>query len=311
MNNVIITGTSNGFGQLSAIAFAEQGYRVWATMRNAAGSNRERKELLEAAAGDIRVLDMDVADDASVEAAIAQVIEADGKVDVLINNAGIMYIGHTEAYSLEQAHEQMNVNYFGVIRTTQAVLPAMRRAGSGLIINTSSTAGRVAYPYFGTYGATKFAVEAYSQSLRYEMAPHGIDIALVEPGPFPTNLINSVQPEARRDVLDDYGPLTRRPGRHARLLRRLLHHRRRPRQRTRRRRLPGVGGRRARTAPDPDPRRHRARGPRTQPPLPTNPGQRRERTRTDRRTGPAMTHDRERPRNRRPVIHENAEVPHG
>jgi NAD(P)-dependent dehydrogenase (short-subunit alcohol dehydrogenase family) len=176
-------------------------------MRNADGPNREPKELLEAAAGDIRVLDMDVADDASVEAAIAGVIDSDGKVDVLINNAGIMYIGHTEAYSVEQAHEQMNVNYYGVIRTTQAVLPAMRRAGGGLIINTSSTAGRVAYPYFGTYGATKFAVEAYSQSLRHEMAPHGIDIAIVEPGPFPTNLINSVQPEARRHVLDDYGPL--------------------------------------------------------------------------------------------------------
>ena len=207
MNNVIITGTSSGFGRLSAIAFAEQGYQVWATMRNADGSNREPKKLLEAAAGDIRVLDMDVADDASVDTAIAQVIQADGKVDVLINNAGIMYIGHTEAYSVEQAHEQMNVNYYGVIRTTQAVLPVMRRAGSGLIINTSSTAGRVAYPYFGTYGATKFAVEAYSQSLRYEMAPHGIDIAIVEPGPFPTNLIESVQPEARQHVLDDYGAL--------------------------------------------------------------------------------------------------------
>jgi NAD(P)-dependent dehydrogenase (short-subunit alcohol dehydrogenase family) len=207
VDNIVITGTSSGFGLLSATAFAAQGHRVWATMRNADGSNREHKELLEAARGDIRVVDMDVADDASVEAAIAQVIESDGKVDVLINNAGIMYIGHTEAYSVEQAHEQMNVNYYGVIRTTQAVLPTMRRAGRGLIINTSSTAGRVAYPYFGTYGATKFALEAYSQSLRHEMVPHGIDIAIVEPGPFPTNLINSVQPEARRHVLDDYGPL--------------------------------------------------------------------------------------------------------
>src|SRR6056297_2964902 len=161
-NNIIVTGTSNGFGHLSALAFAEAGYRVWAAMRNADGSNRERRDLLEAAPGDIRVLDMDVVDDASVEAAITQVIDADGKVDVLINN-------------------------------------------------TSSTAGRVAYPYFGTYGATKFAVDAYSQSLRYEMAPHGIDIAIVEPGPFPTNLIESVQPEARQHVLDDYGPLEEVP----------------------------------------------------------------------------------------------------
>ena len=133
------------------------------------------------------------------------IIAEDAKVDVLINNAGIMYIGHTEAFSVAQAEEQMNVNYYGVIRTTQAVLPYMRKAGSGLIINTSSTAGRVSYPYLGTYGATKFALEGYSQSLRYEMAPHGVDIVIVEPGPFPTNLVHSIRPEARPEVLEEYG----------------------------------------------------------------------------------------------------------
>ncbi len=210
--NIVITGTSSGFGQLAATAFAKRGYRVWAAMRNSDGSNAENKRLLEEAEGDIRVIDMDVTDDASVSAAIDQVIESDGKVDALINNAGIMYVGHTEAYSVDQAAEQMDVNYYGVIRTTQAVLPHMRRAGKGLIINTSSNAGRIAYPYFGTYGATKFAVEGYSQSLHYEMAPHGVEIVVVEPGPFPTNLINSIQPEARAEILAEYGPLADVPG---------------------------------------------------------------------------------------------------
>jgi NAD(P)-dependent dehydrogenase (short-subunit alcohol dehydrogenase family) len=100
-----------------------------------------------------------------------------------------MYIGMTEAYSVAQAAEQMDTNYFGAIRAMQAVLPSMRAAGRGLIINTSSLAGRVSVPFFGTYCATKHALEAYSQSLRYEVAPFGIDVALVEPGPFPSNLL--------------------------------------------------------------------------------------------------------------------------
>jgi NAD(P)-dependent dehydrogenase (short-subunit alcohol dehydrogenase family) len=138
-------------------------------------------------------------------------ILADGPVDILINNAGIMYIGMTEAYSVAQAAEQMDTNYFGAIRAMQAVLPSMRAAGSGLIINTSSIAGRVSVPFFGTYCATKHALEAYSQSLRYEVAPFGIDVALVEPGPFPSNLLAAGKPPARADVLASYGDLGQVP----------------------------------------------------------------------------------------------------
>jgi short-subunit dehydrogenase len=118
-----------------------------------------------------------------------------------------MYIGMTEAYSVAQAAEQMDTNYFGAIRAMQAVLPSMRAAGRGLIINTSSLAGRVSVPFFGTYCATKHALEAYSQSLRYEVSPFGIDIALVEPGPFPSNLLAAGKPPARADVLASYGDL--------------------------------------------------------------------------------------------------------
>jgi NAD(P)-dependent dehydrogenase (short-subunit alcohol dehydrogenase family) len=118
-----------------------------------------------------------------------------------------MYIGMTEAYSVAQASKQMDTNYFGAIRAMQAVLPSMREAGRGLIVNTSSIAGRVSVPFFGTYCATKHALEAYSQSLRYELAPFGVDVALVEPGPFPSNLLAAGKPPARADVLSSYGKL--------------------------------------------------------------------------------------------------------
>jgi NAD(P)-dependent dehydrogenase (short-subunit alcohol dehydrogenase family) len=207
MKNVIITGSSNGFGLKAAKDFADKGYKVFATMRNPSGKNAGKKEELEDHSAHITVVDMDVTNDASVQQAIGGIIATEGKVDLLINNAGIMFIGITEAFSVDQAHEQMNANYYGAIRTMQAVLPAMRKAGSGLIINCSSIAGRISPPFFGTYTATKHALEGYSQALRYEVAPFGVDIAIVEPGPFGTGLLASGRPPALGDVLTAYGEL--------------------------------------------------------------------------------------------------------
>lgn len=129
-----------------------------------------------------------------------------GNIDVLINNAGIMYVGITEAFSVEQAKFQMETNYYGAIRVMQAVLPSMRKAGSGLIINTSSLVGRISPPFFGTYTATKHALEGYTQALRYEVSPFGVDIAMVEP-PFGTGLLASDQAPAHNEVLETYGQL--------------------------------------------------------------------------------------------------------
>ncbi len=204
--NVVITGASSGFGEGAVRAFADKGYRVWGTMRDIDGRNRRKREALLAHSPNIAIVEMDVTEDASVQAAFAEVLEA-GPVDVLINNAGIMYIGLTEAYGVDQAHAQMATNYYGAIRCTQAVLPGMRAAGAGLIINTSSIAGRICVPFFGTYCATKHALEAYSQSLRYEVAPLGVDVAMVEPGPFGTNLLAAGKPPARLDVITSYGAL--------------------------------------------------------------------------------------------------------
>lgn len=203
---VVVTGCSSGFGEGAVKAFADKGYRVWGTLRDAQGRNAGKKAALEAYSSHVSVIDMDVTDDASVAAAFAH-IHAQGPVDVLINNAGIMYLGITEAFSIAQAKEQMETNYYGAVRTMQAVLPAMRAAKSGLIINTSSLVGQISPPFFSTYSATKHALEGYVQGLRYEVSPFGIDVAIVQPGPFGTGLLASGQAPAHGDVLASYGDL--------------------------------------------------------------------------------------------------------
>jgi NAD(P)-dependent dehydrogenase (short-subunit alcohol dehydrogenase family) len=207
MKNIIITGSSNGFGLKAAKDFADKGNKVFATMRNPEGKNANAKAELESHPTHIKVVDMDVTNDVSVKEAMSSILAEAGNIDILINNAGIMYLGITEAFSIEQAKFQMETNYFGAIRVMQAVLPSMRKAGSGLIINTSSLVGRMSPPFFGTYTATKHALEGYSQALRYEVSPFGIDIVLVEPGPFGTGLLASGQAPAHNEVLETYGEL--------------------------------------------------------------------------------------------------------
>lgn len=207
MKNIIITGSSNGFGFKAAKDFADKGNKVFATMRNPDGKNAEKKAELEAHSAHIKVVDMDVTDEASVQHAMVNILADAGNVDILINNAGIMYLGITEAFSIEQARYQMETNYFGAIRVMQAVLPIMRKSGSGLIINTSSLVGRMSPPFFATYTATKHALEGYSQGLRYEVSPFGVDVVMVEPGPFGTGLLASGQAPAHSEVLESYGDL--------------------------------------------------------------------------------------------------------
>ncbi|MPV86252.1 SDR family oxidoreductase [Ostreibacterium oceani] len=211
MKNVIITGSSSGFGQTSAKDFADQGYQVFATMRQPDGKNAAVKAELAAHSDHIHVVDMDVTNDESVKTAVAGILAKAGSIDILINNAGVMYIGITEAFSMDQARAQMEINYFGAIRTMQAVLPAMRAAKSGLIVNTSSLVGQISPPFFSTYSATKHALEGYVQGLRYEVAPLGIDVAIVQPGPFRSGLLGGGETPARSDVLASYGELANVP----------------------------------------------------------------------------------------------------
>ena len=189
---IVITGCSTGFGHLAALRFARQGDRVYATMRGIDGKNQETAGALRSAAADegidLRVLEMDVTSDASVNAAAATVLSESGAPDAVVNNAGQMYVGVTEAFSADELARQLDVNVLGIHRVMRAFLPAMREKGSGLVINVSSIAGRMAVPFFGVYHASKWAVEGYSLGCRSELASSGVDVVVVEPGPFTTEL---------------------------------------------------------------------------------------------------------------------------
>ena len=213
---VVVTGSSNGIGYLTVLTLARQGHHVFATMRHSEGKNSgKRDELLEIAKKEnltIEVVDLDVHRDDSVQSAFNQIVQSAGQIDVLVNNAGVMFVGVTEAYSLEQVQQQFDTNFFGALRVTRAFLPHMRENQNGLIINVSSLAGRLVFPHFGVYNASKFALEAYTESLKYELAPFGVDVAIVEPGPFPSGLLYSGPKEADSAVLDSYGEAAQVPG---------------------------------------------------------------------------------------------------
>lgn len=196
MKKILITGCSTGFGYDSAKYFAEKGHYVYASMRNINGKNAEAAssltEFAKAKNLKIEVLEIDVTSDESVNAATANI----PAVDVLINNAGLGYGGPMEAFSSNEIMDQLDLNIVGTVRMAKAVLPGMRAQKSGLIIQVSSTAGRGAFPGFGVYHASKWGLEGMSEAMRYELAPLGIDLVIVEPGPFATNFFgNMVQPK--------------------------------------------------------------------------------------------------------------------
>ena len=187
---LVITGCSSGFGRDLALKLARNGHRVAATMRAPDGKNADAAQALcaDAEGLDLRVLDLDVTSDASVAAAAESVLEAWGAPDAVVNNAGQMYVGLTEAFTPAEMARQLDVNVVGVHRVCRAFLPAMRARGAGLVINVSSVAGRLGLPFFGVYHASKWGLEGYTQALRVELASSGVDAVIVEPGPFTTNL---------------------------------------------------------------------------------------------------------------------------
>lgn len=192
MKKTLITGCSTGFGYNAAKYLAQKGHHVYATMRNINGKNAqyaaELKDFAKANGLKMDVLEMDVTSDKSVMAAVKQI----PAVDVLINNAGVGYGGPVEAFTSDEILAQLDLNIVGTLRVAKAVLPGMRAQKSGLIIQVSSTAGRGAFPGFGVYHASKWGLEGVSEAMRYELAPLGIDVVIVEPGPFSTNFFTSV-----------------------------------------------------------------------------------------------------------------------
>jgi NAD(P)-dependent dehydrogenase (short-subunit alcohol dehydrogenase family) len=200
---ILITGTSTGFGRDTALTLARAGHRVFASMRNVQAKNEEHAAALRSQG--IDVVELDVTENCSVDEAVRSVLDRAGRIDALINNAGLAAAGVTESFTVEQVQALFDVNVFGVLRVTRAVLPAMRRQRDGLIVNIGSILGRVTFPFFGIYGASKFALEALTDSMRYELSELGIEVTLVQPSAYPTSMYANMQQPAEPQRVREYG----------------------------------------------------------------------------------------------------------
>jgi NAD(P)-dependent dehydrogenase (short-subunit alcohol dehydrogenase family) len=206
---ILITGASSGFGRDTAETLHRAGHTVYASMRGVQGKNREAAEALRSLG--LETVELDVSDDASVEAGVKNVLAQAGKIDVLVNNAGIASAGVTEAFTTEQAKAIFDTNVIGLLRVTRSVLPSMRQKRDGLIINIGSILGRVTFPFVGIYGASKFAVEALTDSLRYEVSQLGVEVVEVQPSGYPTNFFTNLQSPASTEVTKSYGEVGQIP----------------------------------------------------------------------------------------------------
>jgi len=182
---VLITGCSSGIGKYTALEMARRGHRVFASMRNLESARFIRADAQKAQLT-LEILQLDVTDPASVTNGVQQVVREAGPVDVLVNNAGVGSAGVVEDYTDQEIRSVFETNLLGAVRTTRAVLPAMRARRSGTIIMMSSISGLRTFPFVSVYSASKFALEAISNGLRYELMPFGIRVVLIEPGNFRT-----------------------------------------------------------------------------------------------------------------------------
>src|SRR5450432_4369186 len=187
---VLITGATDGLGKAAALLLAERGYRVFA-----AGRSPQKRAQLDAVARErklpIETVELDVCDNLSVKTAVVAVVEKSAGLDVLINNAGIIYVSTVEDTRMEDWRRQFETNFFGVVRVTQAVLPHMRTRKRGRILMMSSVSGLITPPTHGPYSSSKHAMEGLSNALRLEMYPFGVEVILIEPGYIVTNLANT------------------------------------------------------------------------------------------------------------------------
>ena len=188
----IVTGSSSGIGFETSLLLARNGVFTYATMRNLDKSDRinelQQKERLP-----LEVLKLDITDDKSVNKAIEKIASEQGRIDVLVNNAGYALVGPLEKLSIQEFKEQFETNVFGVIRVTNSVLPIMRRQRHGTIVNVSSIAGRIGFPLTSAYVSSKFALEGLSESIAYELEQFGINVMLIEPGVIKTSFDNNLK----------------------------------------------------------------------------------------------------------------------
>lgn len=187
----VVTGSSSGIGLETALTLARNGFLTYSTMRNLAKSDNI-KAVADKDHLPIRIVQLDVTDDTSVNHAVQSIIKETGRIDILVNNAGYALSGAFEDLSLEEIKNQYDTNFYGIIRTSQAVLQLMRKQRSGRIINISSGLGLFGFPGMSAYSSTKFALEGLSESMAYELDQFGIKVILIEPGVIRTNIGNSI-----------------------------------------------------------------------------------------------------------------------
>jgi NAD(P)-dependent dehydrogenase (short-subunit alcohol dehydrogenase family) len=190
----LVTGSSSGFGLLTCVALVQRGFRVWASMRNLERADALREALDASGFGSghvehveyVEYVELDVCNREQADALVERILDKDGAIDVLVNNAGTMVTGFAEEVDEAALREQFEVNFFGHVHLTRALLPAMRARRHGRVINVSSVSGRRGLPDHSAYCASKFALEGWSEALRYEMIPYHVFVSLVEPGMFPS-----------------------------------------------------------------------------------------------------------------------------
>ena len=208
---ILITGASSGFGRLTAETLSSSGHKVFAGFHSVDGPKKQVASELNAK--NIDILRLDVTDQTNIDSAITQLLEkSNNQLDVVVNNAGMASMGISESFTPEQLRNLFEVNVFGVQRVIRATLPVLRAKRSGLVVNVGSILGRVTIPFFGLYGASKYAVEAMTDSYRYELSQLGVDVVLVQPSAYPTNMYAAAQQAANGEVAKTYGEIAEVPG---------------------------------------------------------------------------------------------------
>ena len=201
----LVTGSSSGIGYETSLSLAREGYFTYATMRDLKKESVIKK-IAEEENLPLKVIELDVDNDDSVQNAVKTIIEEKQRIDVLVNNAGWGIWGTAEDVSIEEFRAQFETNFFSVVRMIQKVAPIMRKQGTGDIVNISSIAGRIGFPVSTAYISSKFAIEGLSESLRYELGPFGIDVIIIEPGVIKTNFFDSMKTAKKAD--DAYKEIT-------------------------------------------------------------------------------------------------------
>ena len=203
----LVTGSSSGIGFETSLALAREGYFTYATMRDL----KKSTEIIKIAKDEelsLKVIQLDVDNEQSVDDAVKSIMDEKGRVDVLVNNAGWGIWGTAEDVSLDEFREQFETNFFSVVRMIQKVAPIMRKQGSGDIVNISSVAGRIGFPVSTAYISSKFALEGLSESIRFELGQFGVNVIIIEPGVIKTNFFDSMKTAKKADEGETYRDIT-------------------------------------------------------------------------------------------------------